>query len=194
MKKKVVLIGFPGAGKSSVGFELERIYGWSWLDLDREIELRSGRTVANIIREEGETQFRDLESHALKDALSADCDVISVGGGALLAEENRNLLLGKSTLVHLEVSVEEAVKRLSADEAISSTKGATKRTEPVRPLLVGKSGTSIEENIEMLADRRKGIYDIAQIKVSSDGLDGESLARKVFSEIEKYRKCRTKLS
>src|ERR1051326_6210130 len=89
--KRLYLVGFMGAGKTTVGRRLAKKLGWKFLDLDEEIEHREGRTVANIFKEDGERHFRSLEHSCLKELASVPKAVIAMGGGAFVDPENREL-------------------------------------------------------------------------------------------------------
>ncbi len=98
----VALIGMPGSGKSTVGRALAKISGMDFIDLDEFIEIREGLSPSKIIKDHGEPIFRDAESAALKAALESDNIVIATGGGAVLREENRELLRAKAWTVYIE--------------------------------------------------------------------------------------------
>ena len=92
----IVLIGFMGAGKSSVGGALGQRLGWAFEDLDQRIEIREGRKVADIFRDSGEAGFRRAEHAALQELLEelkpGDEKIIALGGGAFVQKENASLL------------------------------------------------------------------------------------------------------
>jgi shikimate kinase len=94
--RAVFLLGFMGAGKTSVGQALARRLGWRFVDLDQQIEMRAGRTIAEIFAKSGEPTFRALETAALRDLLAelspASPAVIALGGGAVVGEQNAALL------------------------------------------------------------------------------------------------------
>lgn len=90
--RRIVLTGFMGAGKSTVGRLLAAQLGWTFLDLDAHIEQRTGRSVPEIFAEDGEARFRRLESAALANALQHDRLVFALGGGAPETLTNRLLL------------------------------------------------------------------------------------------------------
>lgn len=87
MIRQVVLVGLSGSGKSSVGREVATLLGWTLIDTDAEIERRSGRTIPDVFRDEGETRFREIETEVLADALSGSQVVIATGGGAVIRSE-----------------------------------------------------------------------------------------------------------
>lgn len=90
-KENIILTGMPGSGKSTVG-KLLNIDGFSFVDTDEEIEKRCGCTIKELIGSKGEKYFRDLETEVIKDISSKGCQIISVGGGAVLRKENVHCL------------------------------------------------------------------------------------------------------
>lgn len=115
MPQSIFLIGLPGSGKSTVGRLVARETGRNFIDSDREIELRSGVSIATIFELEGEAGFRKRESQVL-DELTQRADVVlATGGGAVLAEANRTHLRSRGLVIHLEVSTDELVRRTSGD-------------------------------------------------------------------------------
>ncbi len=109
----IVLIGFMGSGKTTVGHLLEQQYGYTFLDTDAWIEEQEGRSIARIFDEEGEAYFRHLEQRTLR-RLAADTShaVISTGGGMPLQQENARLLRELGQVFYLEVSEEEVWERV----------------------------------------------------------------------------------
>ena len=91
-----IMTGIRGTGKTTVGRLLADLLGWKWLDSDDEIQQQTGRSIANIFASEGEEGFRDLESQVVKKTASLENHVISLGGGAVLREENRDLISAKA--------------------------------------------------------------------------------------------------
>lgn len=117
MPKPVFLIGMPGSGKSTVGRLLAREAGRSFIDCDREIEARSGVTIATIFELEGEAGFRKRESQVLDELTQRTDLVLATGGGAVLAEENRAHLKSRGLVIYLQASTDELVRRTSGDKA-----------------------------------------------------------------------------
>jgi shikimate kinase len=113
-ERHLVLVGMMGAGKSSVGRVLARRLDRELLDSDEMIEQRTGRTVREIWRDDGEPAFRALEADALTDALDADRpSIIAAAGGVVLSERNRELLKGPSAhVVWLLADVELLLERV----------------------------------------------------------------------------------
>jgi shikimate kinase len=116
--ERVVLTGFMGSGKTSVGGRLAERLGWKFLDLDREIERRDGRPVPAIFAESGEAHFRHLETAALASLLGERRVVVALGGGAPEELGNRLLLeqTPRTAVVYLTAPFRTLVKRC-AEEA-----------------------------------------------------------------------------
>lgn len=145
MKHNIILIGFMGAGKTSIGSAYAQAHGCPLLDTDQLIEEEAGMPISQIFSSKGESAFRAAETAVLH-RLLADTDhaVISVGGGLPLREENRRLLSRLGTIVFLRVSRDTVLKRLKGDTT--------------RPLLQG--GDTCEKVDKLLAERNL-IYEKA---------------------------------
>ena len=161
--KPVVLLGFMGSGKSTLGKQLATILGWGFIDLDRFIEALENRTIPEIFSQDGEAAFRKIESMALHKVLTYNCQVIAIGGGAPCQPENLNLIKEKSHSVYLKIS--EA--QLSARLAYSNTP---------RPLLNGKSESETQIFIRDLLAIREPFYKQADFIIESDTISAEMIA------------------
>jgi len=117
----LALVGLPGAGKTVVGRQLAFRLGVPFLDSDHVIEERIGCPIRDFFEREGEAAFRQIETEVLNDITQSDAPqgagprVISTGGGATLAERNRQLLSGRCTVVYLHATPEVLVQRLRND-------------------------------------------------------------------------------
>lgn len=164
----VALVGFMGAGKTTVGQALAERLGWRFLDLDRLIEDREGRTVEQIFRESGEQVFRNLERQLLReslDSLNRGCCVLALGGGAFAQREIRELLLESQTAsVFLDATVEELFRR-SAQPGV------------VRPLR--SEATQFVE----LYERRREFYSQAELRVDTGNKDVGSVIEEIISRL-----------
>ncbi len=160
--RRIVLMGFSGAGKSTVGLRVAERLGWELLDMDAEIERREGRAIPEIFRENGEQTFREIEREVLRDALATEQVVISTGGGAVAADEvwGASWLGAPGTLtVLLDAPATELHARLVAQQAADPA-GAT------RPMLEGDDPLG---RIEELKRRREPWYRRAQATVPVQG-------------------------
>ena len=107
----IVLVGFMGSGKTTVGRALARRLELPFADLDDLIETAEGRSIADIFATDGEAAFRDIEHRELHGAMRGG--VLALGGGAYVQERNRELLRGQATVVWLDVPFERALRRVA---------------------------------------------------------------------------------
>lgn len=105
----------PGGGKSTVGRQLARQLGVSFVDTDHVIEERLGGSIRDYFAQHGEVAFRDLEQQVIDELTQSATGVLATGGGAVLREANRQALQDRSTVVYLRSSAEEIYRRLRHD-------------------------------------------------------------------------------
>lgn len=149
MKDNIILIGFMGAGKTSVGQELSSRYGKMLVDTDCLIEEKAGMSISRIFADKGEAYFRQLETGVLTDLLErAGSTVISVGGGLPMREENRAILRELGEVIYLQVKPETVLERLKGDTT--------------RPLL---QGDHVEQKVKDLMDLRGPVYEEAAHRI-----------------------------
>lgn len=163
--RNVILIGFMGSGKTTVGLRLSYRLRRSVIDTDKEIEREEKRTISEIFATDGEGYFRDKETACLRKLLgNAGNHIISVGGGLPLREENRKLLHELGQVFYLQASAETIYERVKHDTT--------------RPLL---QGDDPQTKIRTMLAERDGYYrDAADVVINVDGKDFEH----VLSEIE----------
>jgi len=157
--RRIYLVGFMGAGKSTIGPLLADRLGYTFIDLDEQIEARAERPIASIF-DTGEDAFRALESTLLREVSDEEAVVIAPGGGALASETNLSFAQRRGVIVYLEVSVDELVRRLADDAAD-------------RPLLYNRDGTplaeeGLRERIASLLAERELRYQQADVIVDAD--------------------------
>jgi shikimate kinase len=115
----IYLVGFMGSGKSTVGRALADELGWNFFDLDNEIESGAGTTISEIFDAQGEPMFRTLEASALAKRVravqSGQPQVISLGGGALMRDENFELIANNGVMVWLDAPFDLIEKRVAAE-------------------------------------------------------------------------------
>ena len=118
--QRIVLTGFMGSGKSTVGRLLARQLLWRFVDADTEIEAAAGATVAEIFRTQGEVSFRELEHQTILRLLDSNQLVLALGGGAIEDIRTRRVLLQcpNTRMVHLEASLETVLQRCSGTEGL----------------------------------------------------------------------------
>ena len=112
---KLYLVGFMGAGKTTVARAIGKHTGWRVEDIDQRIESREHRTVASIFSQQGEPYFRQLERLALGELLPLRHVVIATGGGTFVEPDNRALMLADGAVAWLELSLTQVIERVPAD-------------------------------------------------------------------------------
>ena len=152
--KNIVLMGFMGAGKTTIGKKLASALKYEFIDTDEWIEKEQGRKISDIFAEDGEAAFRDMETDLLKRLQNrTEKFVLSIGGGMPVREENRALLRNLGAVIYLKTSKEEIIRRVSGDKN--------------RPLL---QGGDLEEKVTKLMNAREQIYvETAHVEVITDG-------------------------
>jgi shikimate kinase len=157
----VVLVGPPGAGKSTVGSLLATRRSVGFRDTDADVESTVGTTVTEIFVDQGETVFRTLESDAVRTALAEHDGVLALGGGAVLDAATRELLSGH-TVVFLDVGLADAASRVGLNRD--------------RPLLIGNPRAQLRS---MLAERRPFYEAVASFTVDTAGRTADEVASDV---------------
>ncbi len=113
MTENIILVGFMGTGKSTIGRSLSQTLSYPVIDTDQLIEKQQGRSIPEIFEEEGEDAFRDIETALLRSLLKQSGHIISTGGGIIIREENRQLLRKMGYVIWLVASPEEIYNRTS---------------------------------------------------------------------------------
>jgi shikimate kinase len=171
--RMVFLVGFMGAGKTSVGKALAQLLGWMFEDLDERIVAQEGRPVEQIFRESGEPEFRRVEHAALR-ALLADadltCRIVALGGGAFVQAENAALLADAGApAVFLDAPVEILFRRCQHEQ------------EVVRPLRRSR------EDFARLYESRRPHYERATLRVDTGEHDVKTIALEVAQALALLR-------
>jgi shikimate kinase len=167
MAPKAVLVGLPGSGKTTIGRRLSKALGVGLLDTDVAIEQRTGRSIADIFATDGEQEFRRIEEEVVRAALADHDGVLSLGGGAVTSPGVCEALSGH-TVVYLEISAQEGVRR---------TGGNT-----VRPLLAGPDRA---EKYRALMAKRVPLYRrVATIRVDTNRRNPGAVARQILSRLQ----------
>lgn len=156
----IILTGFMGTGKTTVGKILAGRLSRAFVDIDGKVADGEGREISAIFAAEGEEYFRHLERKAIKDALEGERKVISTGGGALLG--NRDILEAGGLLICLTASAGEIVKRIAKGED--------------RPLLAGDP----EEKIKALFSARRDMYQQVSVIIDTEGKSPEEVASEIL--------------
>ena len=151
--RRIVLTGFMGSGKSTVGPLLAARLGWRFVDVDDVIEAEAGVKIAELFARQGEAAFRQREHEAIARLAEGEELVLALGGGAIETEKNRAVLLeGEGTLlVHLEVELETTLRRCAGREG-------------TRPILADRA------NLAARYEKRLPLYREAHVSVKVDEL------------------------
>ncbi|SHE60305.1 shikimate kinase [Desulforamulus putei] len=156
--KNIVLIGFMGSGKSTVGRGLAKRLGYRFIDTDDAIEQITGLTVEQIFHKHGVKRFRGEEALLVSKLANKKNLVIATGGGLVLNPENVKKLKANGILIGLEASAEVICKRV--------------RNKRTRPLL---ARGNLQEKVEKLLAERKEAYQVADFTVQTDQLSPEEI-------------------
>jgi shikimate kinase len=168
----LVLVGMMGAGKSSVGRRLALALGRPFVDTDRLVEERAGKTVAEIFADDGEPAFRALESQAVRDVLASGVwAVVAFGGGAVLDPDNRRLARETALVVWLQAPARELARRVTSSQ---------RQPAPIRPLLT--QGLPAHAVLDGIARQRDDAYRaIAHLLVDTTGKSVGQVAAAVLA-------------
>lgn len=155
--KRVFLIGYMGAGKTTVGKVLSERLGLSFIDLDHYIEGRYHKTVGQLFAERGEDEFRDIERRMLREVAMFEDILVSTGGGTPCFFDNMDFMNESGKTVYLKVSVGELAKRL---EICKTT----------RPVLKGRSGDELKQFIDDSLQKREPFYTKASLVFDAENM------------------------
>lgn len=163
MTTRIVLVGFMGAGKTTVGRRLAGDLGWDFVDLDAEVEARAGRPVAALFDEQGEAAFREAEHAAAVEAARRERVVIAAGGGAFVSEATRAVLSAGAVTVWLRCALETLLDRIPRDGN--------------RPLARNRA------TIGALLTEREPLYRLADLVVDTTCAAPQDAAREIASAV-----------
>ncbi|MGJ8698167.1 MAG: shikimate kinase [Verrucomicrobiaceae bacterium] len=168
--QNIVLIGFMGTGKSTIGRELAKMLNYPLVDTDHLIEEKAGKPIPAIFADEGETAFRDRESAVLTDLLDHESSIISTGGGIIVREENRQILRQLGYVVWLVAKPSEILERTSRNSN--------------RPLL---NNDDPEGTITKLLDERTPHYrETAHLSIETDQLCFDEICQGIIESARYY--------
>lgn len=167
----IALIGYRGTGKTTVAQLLATRLDYDWVDVDIEVELQAGKSIAKIFDESGEEAFRDLEAEVVARLCGQERTVVALGGGAILREESRKCLARCPWVVWLKASSEAIEKRLLGDPTTSAR----------RPNLTNHGGRT---EIDELLRRREPFYrTCATLEVDTEDRTPAEIADEIFEAI-----------
>jgi len=154
------LIGFSGAGKTTIGEPLARLLDAEFIDLDAYIEQRHGCAIADIFRRDGEATFRASETEAIRELATRHNCIVACGGGTPCHSDNMALMNATGTTVWLRASHERLLSRLSLPEQ-----------QAVRPLIAHLSAAQLATYIDAKLAEREPVYSTAHLTFCSDRLE-----------------------
>lgn len=163
---RVVLTGFMGSGKSTVGPLLAQRLGWRFIDADDIIEAETGMPITEFFRRHGEGEFRAREHATIARLAAEEALVLALGGGAIETEATRQMLLNSpgTLLVHLEVRLQTTLARCGG-------------TEYTRPVLADQA------NLTARYERRLPLYRTAHVSIAADDLSPEQVTQAVLDAL-----------
>lgn len=161
--RRIVLTGFMGSGKTTVGPLVSARLGWRFIDVDDVIEAEAGVPIAEIFAKHGEPHFRERERDTIARLAAQDNLVLALGGGAIETEATRTLLTGGegTLLVHLEVQLSTTLTRCGG-------------TEGTRPVLADQA------NLAKRYERRLPLYRTAHVSIPVDALTPDQVAEAIL--------------
>lgn len=170
--KRIFLIGYMGAGKTTVGKQLASRMGLSFIDLDLHIEARYHKSVRELFAERGEDAFREIERKMLREVAEFEDVLVSTGGGSPCFFDNMAFMNQSGNTVYLKVSVEELTKRLET-------------CKQTRPILRDRSGESLFRFIDEGIQKREPYYNQASIVFDAGNLLTESDVEAITAALER---------
>ena len=172
-KKKIVLLGMTGVGKTTIGRVLSKILRRTFVDIDFEVEKASGQKIHHIFEKYGEDEFRKIEKKTLYRFLKTEKNfVISTGAGILCDQDTINIIKKNSVCVFLDIKINNLVERLN-------------NNFKSRPLL--KNG-NLRENLENMIKKRIQNYEQAHIIIPVDGLSIPDIVRRIINNLKYHDK------
>lgn len=172
--RPLVLIGLMGAGKTTIGKKIADLYSIPFIDSDKEIELSTGCSIADIFEQYGEEEFRRVENQVIQRLINQSPLILATGGGAFMHPETRKLLKEKTTTVWLHCDLDTIYKRISKNNN--------------RPLLNADNKIEI---LSSLMEKRYPVYAEADIIVECQDKDINTTVEIVTTALEKSLKMRT---
>ena len=167
LSANIVLVGFMGTGKSTVGRVIAQKLGFHFIDTDDVIEQTSKAKISDIFAEHGEVYFRDLESQAVKSVALMKNQVVATGGGVVLRSSNIDLLRTGGPIFCLNATPKSIWDRVRGSRS--------------RPLLRGPNPL---KKIETLLDKRAPYYALADHQIETTGVSVDRVANEIISYIE----------
>ena len=172
-KKNICIMGLMGSGKSIIGKDLSKYLNLKFYDTDKEIELKTKKSINSIFEDDGESYFRDVEERMCLKLLTYNNCVISLGGGSIINKKIRKAIKKNSYSIYLQVNLNNLVNRLE--------------TSKKRPLLNNNNNKDKIEILKNLYDNRRRFYEQADFIINNDN-DKSQVLKKIKIELNSYEK------
>lgn len=170
----IILIGFRGTGKTTIGKTLAQRLGREFVDADVYLEQKEGRTIKDIFAEGGENLFREIEVKIIAELSLLDDKVIATGGGAILKGENIKRLKRNGVIIFLDADADTLYKRICDDT----------QTQQRRPNLTNQGGY---QEVEYLLEQRRALYDkAADFVLNTINISADAAANKIISFLQNH--------
>ena len=169
-KKNICFMGLMGSGKSIIGKDLSKYLNLKFYDTDKEIEVKTKKSIKAIFEENGESYFRDIEEKICLELLNCSNCVISLGGGSIINKKIRKAIKENSYSIYLQVELNNLVNRLKSSKK--------------RPLLINKNKLEVLKN---LYERRRKFFKKADFIINNDH-DKTQVLEKIKTELNSYAK------
>jgi shikimate kinase len=168
-RRNIILCGFMGTGKSSVGKRLAEMLGCDFVDLDAWIEAEAGMSISQIFASRGEPAFRALEAQMVERVAGDTGSIVAAGGGTIVDLKNLEMLKRSGIVITLTADVETILSRIDAGDD--------------RPLLQGEDKS---ERIRILMEQRAQAYAKADIVIDTSPLSVDEVARRIIDRVREY--------
>lgn len=165
-RDKIYIVGFMGSGKTTIGKKLASLLGWTFTDMDKRIEHKSGMTISTIFSEMGEAYFRKMESEVLREISAMQGVVISTGGGAPCHDGNMDFMLSSGLTIYLKLTPVQLCSRLSGSGA-------------ERPLISSLKKEDLLYFVEIKLSEREKFYNRAGMIIDGFNPDVNELLQQV---------------
>lgn len=169
MARNIVLTGFMGSGKTSVGKITAANLGYDFIDIDSYIEEKHNKKISEIFKEKGEDYFRNIETDAVNELAGRENTVIATGGGTVIKKENIKALRKNGVIIFLYCDASVVMKRVGKDES--------------RPLLKDKT----ERDIENMINHRREFYQNNDYEIDVSAITPIEVAKKVVVNYNKFK-------
>jgi len=167
----IFLIGFMGSGKTSIGKLLAGKMGKQFIDLDKEIEKETQRSIAELFEELGEDKFREIENRVLNKIIQTNECIVATGGGTPCFMDNIDIINRAGTSVYLKTSAGNILSRLRS-------------TISLRPLLKNIAAGQLEEEIKKMIEFRKQYYEKANIIIDTNALNEQETVDMILKKLQ----------